>query len=74
MLRALAAAFPEALFVPTGGISAAKAASYLAEPAVLAIGGSWMVAKELIAEMDWERVTRLTREAVELAVKVGQRD
>jgi len=74
LLRALAAAFPEARFVPTGGISAANAASYLAEPVVLAVGGSWMVAKELISQKDWKRVTRLTAEAVQLAADVGQRD
>jgi 2-dehydro-3-deoxyphosphogluconate aldolase/(4S)-4-hydroxy-2-oxoglutarate aldolase len=73
MLRALAAAFPQARFVPTGGISATNAASYLAEPAVLAVGGSWMVARELISDEGWDRVTRLTAEAVELADQAGRR-
>jgi 2-dehydro-3-deoxyphosphogluconate aldolase / (4S)-4-hydroxy-2-oxoglutarate aldolase len=74
MLRALAAVFPQARFVPTGGISVANAAAYLAEPAVLAIGGSWMVARELISDECWERVTRLTAEAVELAAEAGRRN
>ena len=32
-------------FVPTGGISPANAAGYLAAPFVLAIGGTWMVSQ-----------------------------
>ena len=74
MLRALAAAFPQVRFVPTGGISPANAASYLADPAVLAVGGSWMVARELMSDTGWDRVTRLTAEAVELADQVGRGD
>lgn len=65
-LRALAAAFPEVRFVPTGGVSAANAAVYLAEPSVVAVGGSWMVTPKLLAEQSWARVTGLAAEAVAL--------
>lgn len=54
-------------FVPTGGIEAASLRAYLAEPAVLAVGGSWMVAKKLLAEKNWKEVTRLTADAVAVA-------
>ncbi|MEV0362460.1 hypothetical protein [Nocardia fusca] len=40
--RSLAAPFPQARFIPTGGIADSHPASYLADPAVLAVGGSWM--------------------------------
>lgn len=66
-LRALAGAFPQVRFIPTGGISAANAASYLAEPSVAAVGGSWMVAPSLLTEHRWEAVTRLAAEAVALS-------
>ena len=66
-LRSLAAVFPQIRFVPTGGISAANAAAYLAEPSVLAVGGSWMAAPALLAEQAWDTVTRLAAEAVVLA-------
>jgi 2-dehydro-3-deoxyphosphogluconate aldolase/(4S)-4-hydroxy-2-oxoglutarate aldolase len=66
-LRALAAVFPQVRFVPTGGISATNAATYLAEPSVLAVGGSWMVAPSLLARHSWDSVTRLAAEAVALA-------
>jgi len=42
-LKSLAAPFYEARFCPTGGITAEKAAEYLALPAVLCVGGSWLV-------------------------------
>jgi 2-dehydro-3-deoxyphosphogluconate aldolase/(4S)-4-hydroxy-2-oxoglutarate aldolase len=53
-------------FVPTGGISASNAKEYLKLPVVAAVGGSWMVAKELIAAGKWDEITRLTREALSL--------
>ena len=43
-LRALAAPFGKVKFCPTGGIKAATAASWLAEPSVACVGGSWIVA------------------------------
>lgn len=42
-LTALAAPFRNVRFCPTGGITAANAAMWLAEPAVLCVGGSWLV-------------------------------
>lgn len=44
-LRALAAPFGQIRFCPTGGITEATAAEWLAEPSVLCCGGSWVVAK-----------------------------
>jgi 2-dehydro-3-deoxyphosphogluconate aldolase/(4S)-4-hydroxy-2-oxoglutarate aldolase len=54
-------------FVPTGGINADNMKEYLTTPGVLAIGGSWIVAKGLLQARDWESVARLTREAVAVA-------
>jgi 2-dehydro-3-deoxyphosphogluconate aldolase/(4S)-4-hydroxy-2-oxoglutarate aldolase len=67
MLTALAAPFPEVRFVPTGGIRPAQLAGYLADPRVLAVGGTWMVAPKLVAAGDWDQISRLTAEAVALA-------
>jgi 2-dehydro-3-deoxyphosphogluconate aldolase / (4S)-4-hydroxy-2-oxoglutarate aldolase len=66
LLRALQGPFPGVRWIPTGGISEANAAAYLALPSVAAVGGSWMVASELIAARDFATVTRLAREAVRL--------
>lgn len=70
-LRALQGPFPGVRWIPTGGVSAANAASYLALPSVAAVGGSWMVAPELIAARDFAAVARLAREAVALAAGVA---
>ena len=64
LLRALRGPFPDVRFVPTGGVSAANAADYLAVPSVAAIGGSWMVAPELIRAGNFAEITRLAAEAV----------
>jgi|SRR4051794_16378863 2-dehydro-3-deoxyphosphogluconate aldolase/(4S)-4-hydroxy-2-oxoglutarate aldolase len=72
LLKALRGPFPHVRFVPTGGIGATNAAAYLALPSVRAVGGSWMVAPELIAARDFTAVTRLTREALVLAAEVAQ--
>ncbi|MFD8726250.1 keto-deoxy-phosphogluconate aldolase, partial [Streptomyces sp. NPDC059629] len=64
-LRALAAPFPGTRFVPTGGIDASRLAAYLADPAVLAVGGSWMATAAHLERGDYEEIRRLTTEAVE---------
>jgi 2-dehydro-3-deoxyphosphogluconate aldolase/(4S)-4-hydroxy-2-oxoglutarate aldolase len=66
-LRALAGPFPDVRFVPTGGIGPANAGGYLALPSVAAVGGSWMVAPDLLANGAFDRVARLAAEAVAIA-------
>lgn len=63
---ALSAAFPQVRFVPTGGITAQSAPSYLAHRAVAAVGGSWMVAPDLLAAGRWDEVTARCAAAVRL--------
>jgi len=70
MVQALAGPFPDVRRVPTGGIGAANAVEYLAVPTVAAIGGSWMVARPLLAAGDFDEVRRLAREAVASAAAV----
>ncbi len=65
-IKALAGPFGDLKFVPTGGIGPKNLAEYTAIPAVLAVGGSWMVPRDAIAAGDFERVTTLTTEAVAL--------
>lgn len=66
-LSALSSVFPDLGFVPTGGIDASRAADYLALPAVIAVGGSWMVPRAAIAAGDFAGVEALCRAAVEAA-------
>ncbi|WP_181809694.1 bifunctional 4-hydroxy-2-oxoglutarate aldolase/2-dehydro-3-deoxy-phosphogluconate aldolase, partial [Streptomyces shenzhenensis] len=65
MLRALAAPFPQARFIPTGGIGPADLDRYLSVPAVLAVGGSWPATAALLERGDYAEIRRLTAEAVE---------
>lgn len=65
MLKAMAAPYGDILFMPTGGISAKNIGTYLAFSRVLACGGSWMVPSDLISSGDFDKITALTREAVQ---------
>jgi 2-dehydro-3-deoxyphosphogluconate aldolase/(4S)-4-hydroxy-2-oxoglutarate aldolase len=67
MVKALAAPFRDVRFVPTGGVTTANLADYLSVPAVLAVGGTWMVAPDLLAAGDWTEVTRRAGAAVAAA-------
>ena len=57
MLRALAGPFPHARFCPTGGIGGANAATWLAEPNVVAVGGSWLCPATDVKYENWEVIT-----------------
>ncbi len=63
-VQALSAPFPGVTFIPTGGINATNALSYLAIKSVIAVGGSWMVTSKLLDEGNFNEITRLTREAI----------
>jgi len=58
MVKALSAPFRTVRFIPTGGVDTGNLADYLAVPSVLAVGGTWMVAPDLLAAGDWAEVTR----------------
>jgi 2-dehydro-3-deoxyphosphogluconate aldolase/(4S)-4-hydroxy-2-oxoglutarate aldolase len=66
-LKAFHSPFAKARFCPTGGVSAANAAEYLALPNVACVGGSWVAPAEAVRAGDWERITRLARQAAGLA-------
>jgi 2-dehydro-3-deoxyphosphogluconate aldolase/(4S)-4-hydroxy-2-oxoglutarate aldolase len=65
-LEAISAPFSMMRFIPTGGITPNNLRSYLAHRAVIAVGGSWLVAPDLIASGDFEEIRRRTAAAVEL--------
>jgi 2-dehydro-3-deoxyphosphogluconate aldolase / (4S)-4-hydroxy-2-oxoglutarate aldolase len=66
-LRALAGPFPMVRFIPTGGVTAGNMAEYLGLSCVLAVGGSWVVAPDLLASGNYAEVTRRASDAVSLA-------
>lgn len=62
LLKAWASPFGQVSFCPTGGISPATAASYLALPNVRCVGGSWLTPADALRAGDWARITQLARE------------
>jgi 2-dehydro-3-deoxyphosphogluconate aldolase/(4S)-4-hydroxy-2-oxoglutarate aldolase len=62
-LKALSAPLPGIRFCPTGGISLKNAASYLALPNVVCVGGSWVAPAEALSAGDWATVSELARGA-----------
>ena len=64
MLKALSSVFREMRFMPTGGVSAANLAEFLAVPSVVACGGSWLTPADEIAAGNYDAITKLAKEAV----------
>ncbi|PRB83759.1 bifunctional 4-hydroxy-2-oxoglutarate aldolase/2-dehydro-3-deoxy-phosphogluconate aldolase [Pseudomonas sp. MYb185] len=62
LLKAFAGPFHDVRFCPTGGITPAKLADYLALGNVVAAGGSWMAPPALMEAGDWAGITRLCRQ------------
>lgn len=73
-VKALSGPFPQVRFIPTGGITAGTARSYLDLPSVLAVGGSWMVPRAAIREGDWASVRRLAAEAVAIGSALSPKE
>lgn len=65
-LRALAGPFPGTRFCPTGGIGEANAPAWLAEPNVVAVGGSWLCPAADIKSGNWSGITAICNRAMKL--------
>lgn len=65
-MKSLAAPFPQIEFIPTGGVNANNLAEYLAFNKIKAVGGSWMCPANLIQEKNWDEITRLSKEAIDI--------
>lgn len=66
-IAALAAPFGGVRFVPTGGVGPKNLGDYLALACVAAVGGSWMVPRDLVRAGDLAGVQQLVADAVALA-------
>jgi 2-dehydro-3-deoxyphosphogluconate aldolase / (4S)-4-hydroxy-2-oxoglutarate aldolase len=72
-IKAISAPYAMMRFIPTGGITDKQLGDYLAFKPILAVGGSWFVARELLAAGRFDEITRLTAQAVEIAGAAGGR-
>jgi 2-dehydro-3-deoxyphosphogluconate aldolase/(4S)-4-hydroxy-2-oxoglutarate aldolase len=66
-IAALSGPFPEVNWVPTGGVTPTNLGEYLKIPSVLAVGGSWMVSRQLLRSDGWDTVRKLMGEALAMA-------
>lgn len=66
MLKAWQGPFGDVRFCPTGGVSAANAAEFLALSNVACVGGSWLTPADAVRNGDWPRITALAAEAARL--------
>ena len=64
-LQAISPALPGARYVPTGGISSENMVTWLKQPFVHAVAGSWLVTSKLLAEARFDEITCLASQAVE---------
>jgi 2-dehydro-3-deoxyphosphogluconate aldolase / (4S)-4-hydroxy-2-oxoglutarate aldolase len=71
-LRTIAAPFAHlnVNFIPLGGVNASNAEAYLREPAVLALGGSWLAPKNVIHERAWSAITAHAHQAAAVVRRV----
>ena len=65
MIKAMSAPYVNMKFMPTGGINANNLNEYLGFKKIIACGGSWMVKSDLIKAGAFDKITALTREAVD---------
>ncbi len=70
-LAAVAPPYRSMRFLPTGGVTLANLAQYLALPQVTACGGSWLATGEAIRSGRYEEITRHAAEAVAVARQAG---
>ena len=72
MIKAVSAPYTMLKFMPTGGINPGNVKEYLKSDKIFACGGSWMVKGSLIKSGDFDKITALTKEAVELVHTVRE--
>ena len=65
-IKALSGPFPQIKFLPTSGINQGNAAEYYKNPKILAVGGSWMVTKDMVAAGDFDGIAEKSAAATAL--------
>jgi 2-dehydro-3-deoxyphosphogluconate aldolase/(4S)-4-hydroxy-2-oxoglutarate aldolase len=68
-VKALSGPFPTVRFVPTGGVTATTAPSYLALESVAAVGGSWIVPPQTVARRQFDEIEQLAARAVAICAE-----
>lgn len=67
-IKLLSGPFPEARFIPTGGINFGNLGCYLKNEKIIACGGSYMATAEQIKARDFEGITAACKKAVNISL------
>lgn len=62
-IKALAGPFGGVKFIPTGGVNSTNLAEFIRSPYIHAVGGSWVCPKADISSQNFEKITKLCKEA-----------
>ena len=65
LIKSMAAPYVDMHFMPTGGINENNMLDYLAFDKILCCGGSWMVPGDAVKNKEWDKITAITRSAVD---------
>jgi len=57
-------------FIPTGGVSLNNLADYAKKPYIHAIGGSWLCSSSDINNKDFDKITRIVKESIDIIAGV----
>lgn len=70
-MKALSAPFGGIKFIPTGGVNGDNLGEYLSAPFIRAVGGSWLCAKADVNAGNFDKITKLCRQASDIVAKRG---
>lgn len=65
-IRAVSSVMPHLSMMPSGGVSEANMTTYLNEPNVFAVSGSWIAPRELIRSGNFKEMTAIASRAVSI--------
>jgi len=69
-IKTMSDPFPGLRFIPTGGIRLENVAEYLRMEKIHAVGGSWMVKRQAIAEGRFDDITHMAQAASEVVKQI----
>lgn len=57
-------------YIPLGGISQGNMKTYLQDPLILAVGGSWIASRKLIQARDWKTIANNAKQASNIVKEI----
>ncbi len=61
-------------YVPLGGVNADNLATYMSNPLIMAVGGSWLAKRDAINSEDWSGIRDRAAQAVEIVKQARAKD